>query len=1523
MVHSASDVAGIRISLASPEQIKKWSYGEVTKPETINYRTLRPEKNGLFCERIFGPTKDWECLCGKYKKWRNRGVICDRCGVEVTHSRVRRERMGHINLAAPVAHIWFSKTTPSYIGTLLDITPRNLERVLYFSKYVITEVNRTERDRVHKEMESYLKQETARLDKEAEEALKGDTSEALENVKQMFDALKIVSNFDDAPTTNLSPTEGTVRISEEDGLQTVYIRSSDPSDITMTILPTHKAVVKTSDKVQKGEVIMQVTLRAKNKATREGVPIENPEEILAPVSGKVKVTKKLILIKPSTVSDEEDENREEIPCLINRSSELRVKEGQKVKAGEVIASASDDERIKYSYELLKDAVAKEVETNKGELQSIQERVCIPESKYREWRDKFGEEVFSAGMGAEAILKILQSLDLGSMKKALEKEMKSVSGQRYKKAVKRLSIVEKLYNSGNKSESMILTVLPVLPPELHPMVQLGGGRFATSDLNDLYRRVINRNNRLKNLINGQAPEIIIRNEKRMLQEAVDSLIDNGRRGRAVHGTHNHQLKSLTDLLRGKQGRFRHNLLGKRVDYSGRSVIVSGPTLKLEQCGLPKKMAVELFKPFVMNALILKGHAHNIKHAKRMTEDPDNPEYKVWDLLEEVVKDHPVLLNRAPTLHRLGIQAFTVVLVEGSTIQLHPLVCTAFNADFDGDQMAVHVPLSKAARIEARRLMLSVNNLLAPRSGEPIVAPTLDMVLGIYYLTGPEDEGKAKENGNLRTFASFDDMLLAHDLNEIKLREIASVRTPEGEFLETTAGRIIFYKALPEGSKFKSRNHTFTRGNIENLVAECHTKYDNQTVVEMLDRIKDLGFIYATLSGTSISMKDIQVPVRKNSILAAADRKVSRLEEQYLDGLINEEDKYQETVKVWTDVSDKITVEVQKNMPGYGGIHTMSVSGAKGNISQIKQMAGMRGLMSNPKGRIIELPIRSSFAEGLSVMEYFIATHGARKGLADTALRTADAGYLTRRLADVSQDLIILQEDCGPNAGLKVAISNDSRLGINIAERVVSRYLAQPAVHPQTGEVIADTNVLVNMDIALDIENAGIKESYVRSPIACKARRGLCSKCYGASLATNKKTMIGEAVGIIAAQSIGEPGTQLTMRTFHTGGVAGQDITSGLPRVEELFEARLPKGMAPIAEIGGTVTLQQTPTGRVAHVTNKRKFSREFPIPENYRRAIKNKSYVNVGDPMFVLQKSFARMALKKGKTPPPDIITAVQAGEVKTTKSSIIVSWEEPEERRYDLPAVAQILVKDGEAIKPGRALTTGTKDPKAILEIEGATATQRYLVDEVQAVYRSQGVHIHDKHIEVIIRQMLQKVEVETGGDTNFLPGDTVQRTTYERINSDTIRHGGRPASAKPKLLGVTRAALATSSFLAAASFQETARVLTEAAIAGETDWLVGLKENVIIGNLIPARLDLTEEGREFLGVEEHMEDPMQISEEPETIEEAMQKIGGNIGSESQSEHWLMGSSLPSANVASAVETDKMFKTDGKGDKESSPNGLN
>ena len=1152
----------IQIGIASPEKIREWSHGEVTKPETINYRTLKPEKDGLFCERIFGPTKDWECHCGKYKRIRYKGVVCDKCGVEVTKAKVRRERMGHIELAAPVSHIWYFRGVPSRMGLVLDMSPKALEQVLYFASFIVL----------------------------------------------------------------------------------------DPGDTP--------------------------------------------------------------LVKKQVISDRE---------------------------------------------------------------------------YREAQEMYGAKAFRVGMGAEAIKELLQEVDLEKESKELKEIIEKSSGQKKLRAVKRIEIIEAFRKSGNKPEWMILDVLPVIPPELRPMVQLDGGRFATSDLNDLYRRVINRNNRLKKLKEINAPDIIIRNEKRMLQEAVDGLIDNGRRGKAVSGAGNRELKSLSGLLRGKQGRFRQNLLGKRVDYSGRSVIVVGPELKLHQCGLPKEMALELFKPFVMKKLVETNQCNNIKSAKRRVERADS---KVWDVLEDVIKDHPVLLNRAPTLHRLSIQAFEPVLIEGRALKLHPLACTAFNADFDGDQMAVHVPLSVAAQAEARYLMLASNNILKLSDGKPVVSPTQDMVMGSYYLTIDKEGAK----GEGKYFSDPDEAIMAYQVGEIELQSIINVRVkkefkgePVSGIVKTTVGRIIFNEAIPQDLGFTKRetkedalkyeiDFLVGKKQLSQIVERCFKLKGTTPTAELLDKIKALGYKYSTIGAITTSIFDMHIPKEKPEIIHAAEQKVVEIEDMYENGFITDDERYKQVVEVWKEATDEVTDKLQGTLSKFNPIWMMADSGARGSMKQIRQLSGMRGLMSDPSGKTIELPVKSCFREGLSVLEYFISSHGGRKGLADTALKTADSGYLTRRLVDVSQDVIVREEDCcdgsKPQGVWVTAITGDKKEEIieKLEDRIAGRWSIDDVVNPATGEVIVPADTMITDDQAKAISAAGIEKVYVRSILTCKSKHGVCAKCYGKNMANGRPVNLGEAVGVIAAQSIGEPGTQLTMRTFHTGGVAsGEDITQGLPRIEELFEARKPKGVALVCEVNGILSVVE---GKNKH-----------------------------------------------------EIVVSGANGEVKT----------------YQVAKNARLKVKDGDAVEAGSILTEGSVYPQDLLRTKGIKAVQEYLVKEVQSVYRMQGVEINDKHVEIIVRQMLRKVKVEDAGDTNMLPGELVDIFRFDDENMEALEKGGRPAAAKRTLLGITKASLATDSFLAAAAFQETSRVLTDAAIKNKVDTLHGLKENVIIGKLIPAGTGMKE----------------------------------------------------------------------------------
>ncbi|MGA2285200.1 MAG: DNA-directed RNA polymerase subunit beta' [Dehalococcoidia bacterium] len=1142
-----------------------------------------------------------------------------------------------------------------------------------------------------------------------------------------------------------------------------------------------------------------------------------------------------------------------------RVSELEAEFAQKRSDRALLADAAIDEKkasaatetepLRKKMQEEREAVGTQYRERMVELEDIKDPIThdritlLTDAKVRELQDKVGD-VFTAGMGAEALYTMLQRLDLDRLAERMQTETQSSSGQRRKKAVKRLRVVEALRKSGNKPEWMVFTVLPVLPPDLRPMVQLDGGRFATSDLNDLYRRVINRNNRLKRLLDLGAPEIIIRNEKRMLQEAVDSLIDNGRRGRAVSGQGNHKLKSLSDMLKGKQGRFRQNLLGKRVDYSGRSVIVVGPNLKLHQCGLPKRMALELFKPFIMHTLVDKGMAHNIKSAKRIVER-GRPE--VWDVLDEVIKTRPVLLNRAPTLHRLGIQAFEPVLVDGSAIQIHPLVCAAFNADFDGDQMAVHVPLSREAVAEARQVMLSTHNLLLPSSGEPTVAPTLDIVLGCFYMTMMKPGVRGEYRGGIPAqgvYGSFEEAKLAYELRLVDLQAHIKVRDPrtQGRFEDTTVGRVIFDEVLPPELPF--HNEVMDRKALKSLVAECHQKLGSEGTAEVVDSIKHVGFTFCTRSGATIAINDIKAPPEKAQLLEDADGRIAEIDDQYAMGLITEQERYSASVSIWNDTTDKVQSAIQNSLDRYGSVYLMASSGAKGNITQIRQMAGMRGLMSDPSGRIIDLPIRSSFREGLSVLEYFISTHGARKGLADTALRTADSGYLTRRLIDVAQDVIVLEEDCEAQGGVWLSEPSDKGVLESLSERILGRRAASDVADPATGEIIVERNEEIDEEKAQKIEMAGIERVYVRSPLTCQARRGICRLCYGRNLARGTLVEMNEAVGIVAAQSIGEPGTQLTMRTFHTGGVAGIDITSGLPRVEELFEARIPKAHAIISEIDGVAEIAQDGESRWIKVTSSEFYSDHYDLPKGAKLLVENGDWVDQGAILARVEtkESKKKAAAESEETetaivPAPEEVVARIAGQVNIEKrKGLSLVYEEKEEREYPAAAMARVLVENNEAVHAGQKLTDGSLNPQDVLRIIGPEAVQSYLVEEVQKVYRSQGVNINDKHIEVIIRQMLRKVRVDTPGDTGFLPGELVDRFRYEEANAKVLAEGGEPATAVPILLGVTKASLSTESFLAAASFQETTRVLTEAAISGMTDRLIGLKENVIIGKLIPAR---------------------------------------------------------------------------------------
>jgi DNA-directed RNA polymerase subunit beta' len=1435
-----NDFDAIRIGLASSKQIRDWSSGEVTKPETINYRTLKPERDGLFCERIFGPTKDWECYCGKYKRVRYKGIICERCGVEVTRQKVRRERMGHIDLAAPVSHIWFFKGVPSRIGYLLDIAPRELEKVLYFAASIVTSVDTEARKKDLNDLEDKVTAEYERIDVDREEALaaledrlkrrreyftKGkernfdeddefwarglsnwaeeqalpSLEEARELVGGLFlevakditteDSKKIrelVRNSAIRDDRRLSPREleqvATAAIQIEEALQPLFKQAakatgSKKGAITKHINKLEEALLSGEElEADDAEIVANVDRKNLEKARElgnsllkevlAGAPHQSPEEIR-------ETTNDLCLRTDGKIQ------KEDLDALVQWALKVREMYLDIESRRQDARDAADDAKRR---------LAETWETFK----SLEPKLIVNDEQiFRELKDRFGSpygfgEYFTGGMGAEAIRDLLRDLDLDKESASLREVIKTSKGQKQQRAIKRLKVVSAFVKSENKPEWMVLEAIPVIPPELRPMVQLDGGRFATSDLNDLYRRVINRNNRLKRLLDLGAPEIIVNNEKRMLQEAVDALFDNGRRGRAVTGPGNRPLKSLSDMLKGKQGRFRQNLLGKRVDYSGRSVIVAGPNLKLYQCGLPKLMALELFKPFIMSRLVERKAVQNIKAAKKYV---DSMVPEVWDVLEEVIAEHPVLLNRAPTLHRLGIQAFEPVLVEGKAIQVHPLVCHAFNADFDGDQMAVHLPLSAEAQAEARILMLSSNNVLSPSSGRPLATPTQDMVLGGYFLTFSEDDLAQVKAERLdprpKRFQSEEEVELAVESGQVQLQQPIEYRR-NGEVLLTTPGRVIFNtqveRAIDEAAgedgdvevEFPYVNRTLSKREMDDFITELAERYGAHMIGSVLDRIKTLGFRYATDAGITISKNDIVIPPEKQDILAEYEQRVGKVEEQYERGLITEEERRESIVEIWSEATDAVADAMEANLHKLNPIYMMANSGARGSFKQIRQLAGMRGLMANPKGEIIERPIQANFMEGLSVLEYFISTHGARKGLADTALRTADSGYLTRRLVDVAQDVIIRDEDCKTKEWIELPLFAEGGLNKGLLGRVVADDLHKPLASGKPGKtVLAEKGALVTMPLLEEIveeleDTAEETKLAVRSVLKCRSEYGVCRTCYGIFLATGGMAEIGDAVGIIAAQSIGEPGTQLTMRTFHTGGVAGADITHGLPRVVEIFEARSPKGAAKLAEVGGKVEIEQTERG--------------------------------------------------------PKVL---------------IHTPDEEEPVSYQLPRRTRLLVTNGQEVLPGDALHEGSLTPAELLKLKGSTATELYLVSEVQRVYKSQGVEIHDKHIELIVRQMLKKVRVDTPGDTELLPGQLVDKVVLERENARVKREKTEQATFEPLILGITKASLATESFLSAASFQETTKVLTDAAIEGKVDQLLGLKENVIIGKLIPAATGL------------------------------------------------------------------------------------
>jgi len=1474
----------IRIGLASSKQIRDWSSGEVTKPETINYRTLKPEKDGLFCERIFGPTKDWECYCGKYKRVRYKGIICERCGVEVTRQKVRRERMGHIDLAAPVSHIWFFKGVPSRIGYLLDIAPKELEKVLYFAASIVTQVEVEKRAADLADLEDKVRGEYERINVDRDEALAA-LEDRLSRRRDYFTKGK-ERNFDEDDEFWV---RGLTAWAEEQGLPPVEEARLLASGIFTEVAQT----VTTEDSKKIRELVRSTAVRDDRRlAPRDTEAVGNAAvqilEALAPLakqadkatgSKKGAITKHMNKVRDALLGGEALEGEDaELVSGVDAKNLEKARELGNGLLRDVLDQADpagDSAAVKeLAYDLcLREGAKKEdfdalsqwalkvremyqdIESRRGDareaavdsvarleqtwqlFRELEPKMIVnDEMLFRELKDRFGSPYgfgvyFKGGMGAEAIRDLLKDLDLDAEAKSLRETIRTSKGQKQQRAIKRLKVVNAFITSENRPEWMVLEAIPVIPPELRPMVQLDGGRFATSDLNDLYRRVINRNNRLKRLLDLGAPEIIVNNEKRMLQEAVDALFDNGRRGRAVTGPGNRPLKSLSDMLKGKQGRFRQNLLGKRVDYSGRSVIVSGPTLKLHQCGLPKLMALELFKPFIMSRLVERKSVQNIKAAKKYVESMV-PE--VWDVLEEVIAEHPVLLNRAPTLHRLGIQAFEPVLVEGKAIQIHPLVCHAFNADFDGDQMAVHLPLSAEAQAEARILMLSSNNILSPAHGKPLSTPSQDMVLGGYYLTYCSVDLSATTAEELdprpRRYGSEEEVILALDAGQVGLQDPIEYRRGE-ELLLTTPGRVVFSEevaravnaALPEvdPASVEFINRTLGKKETNDFVTSLVDVYGAAVISVLLDTIKELGFHYATQAGITISKNDIVIPEDKEKILEEYEDRVGKIETQFERGLITEEERHESIVNIWTEATDTVAEAMEKTLYELNPIYMMANSGARGSFKQIRQLAGMRGLMANPKGEIMELPIKANFMEGLSVLEYFISTHGARKGLADTALRTADSGYLTRRLVDVSQDVIVRTEDCGTEEAVDLPVLVPEGLNRSLAGRVAAVDVRKPLKDGKPGKTVLvakgeEITPLRLRELADELEEH--LETFtvpVRSVLKCRSEHGVCRACYGTFLATGEMCEIGDAVGIIAAQSIGEPGTQLTMRTFHTGGVAGADITHGLPRVVEIFEARNPKGAATLAQLGGRVEIEETDRGpKVTIVPDG--------VDEN-------------GEPL-------------------------------------------QPKE--YQLPRRTRLLVAAGEVVEPGDPLHEGSLAPAELLALhsksaKGSTPTELYLVGEVQNVYKSQGVDIHDKHIELIVRQMLKKVRVENAGDTDLLPGQLVDKAVLERENVRVKGEKKEEATFEPLILGITKASLATESFLSAASFQETTKVLTDASIEGKIDRLLGLKENVIIGKLIPAATGL----KRYRGVEIKPSDkvPASALARPQTEEQllaALEEIG-------------------------------------------------
>ena len=1374
----------LRISLASPETIRSWSYGEVQKPETINYRRLRPEKDGLFCEAIFGPTRDWQCYCGKYKNIRYKGIVCDKCGVEVTRSSVRRERMGHIELSAPVAHVWYTRRIPSYLGLLLDISRRNLDRVLYFAQYVVTYVDEDARQKALKRLEDKItvaeREQATRINARIAE-IKAGRDRGVSELQQRKG--QVEQSFDEKVAELLEPV-----IQAGQRLESKLQDQLGVAARSVIHFPGSDVVI-----AEKGEVIGNQHI-----AKVQSVVKERLEEL------------------ENELRDQKQRDLENIQTdvqLTRSQADLDMEELRSQLEDQAVVARDENSRMR------------------DELMGLRPLTFMGESRFRELKSRWGQ-VFRADMGAEAFYDILRRMDLDKLADELWQEVRiSRSKQKRKKATKRINVVEAFRRSRNRPEWMVLTVLPVIPPDLRPMVQLDGGRFATSDLNDLYRRVINRNNRLKRLLELGAPDVIVRNEKRMLQEAVDSLIDNSQRGKALSRRGRRELKSLSDMLKGKKGRFRRNLLGKRVDYSGRSVIVVGPSLKLYQCGLPKTMALELYRPFVISRLVSHNYAANVKGAKRFIER-NRPE--VWEVLEEVIKERPVLLNRAPTLHRLGIQAFEPVLIEGSAIQLHPLVTTAFNADFDGDQMAVHVPLSQKAVWEARQLMLSSRNLLKPADGEPIIGPSKDMVLGVYYLTKLDDRSR---KGDGRAFADIDEVELAYNLNQVDIHAEIKVRVmtwyddkatrllqPEERLIETTVGRVIFSRILPPSMQFV--NWVLDKGGLKDLIAVLYEIVGEENTPEVADAIKDIGFNYATRSGYSLAVSDITVPPEKQEIINQSLQEAETIQRDYRRGLLTEQEQNERVIEIWQRTTIEVADAVKKFMDPDGNLAAQAISGAtKGGFGPISQLAGMRGLMADPSGRIIPLPIRSNFREGLTALEYFISTHGARKGLADTALRTADAGYLTRRLVDVAQDVIINDDDCGTENGAWIRRSDDIA-GQSMGVRLFSRLLAERVIDPETGEVLAERDDVLDHHVVRKITTSKVSEVKVRSPLACELVHGICTKCYGLDLGRGKMVDVGSAVGIVSAQSIGEPGTQLTLRTFHTGGVAaGGDITTGLPRVEELFEARkTPKGEAVVSELAGTVSVTQSDRYsdlRIVRVEQSAMVDDEYDLPDGWTIAVEDGGEVSRDDVIAYLNEDAT--------------VKAQNAGRVRIESKNVIVAHEVRQEEEYEIPSTARLLVREGEHVQPGQPLTEGSLNPHIILRIQGREACQMYLLSEVQKVYRSQGQNINDKHFEVIIRKMMAKVQITRPGDTSYLPGDLMDYLMLKRTNEQLLESGKRPAKFVEVLLGITKASLSTDSFLSASSFQHTIKVLAGAAIAASVDPLYGLKENVIIGKLIPA----------------------------------------------------------------------------------------